>query len=170
MDFPYNAIIGKGTLNIFEVGLHSSYLHMKIPSNQRVISTYGSQESIRRTEATMQDPKIVYNIDGAEAQVQVSEKQIKDKASLVDQPKPMLLYEDVADQKVFFCNQLSLKQQSDLKMFLFHNKDVFAWSTNDLCEVGRSIIEHALNVDRSSRPRKQKLCKMSENKAQGAKA
>jgi hypothetical protein len=81
----------------------------------------------------------------------------------------MLLYEDVADQKVFFCNQLSLKQESDLKMFLFHNKDVFAWSTNDLFEVGRSIIEHALNVDRSSRPRKQKLCKMSEDKAQGAK-
>jgi hypothetical protein len=70
----------------------------------------------------MQDPKIVYNIYGAEAQVQVSEKQIKEKASLVDQPKPMLLYEDVADQKVFFCNQLSSKQEPDLKRFLFITK------------------------------------------------
>jgi hypothetical protein len=47
--------------------------------------------------------------------------------------------------------------------------DVFAWSTNDLCGVDRSIIDNALNVDPSARPRKQKLCKMSEDKAKGAK-
>jgi hypothetical protein len=43
--------------------------------------------------------------------------------------------------------------------------DVFVWSVNDLCGVDRSIIEHALNVDPSSRPRKQKFRKMSEDKA-----
>jgi hypothetical protein len=53
---------------------------------------------------------------------------------------------------------------------LLHNKDVFAWSSNDLCGVDRSIIEHALNVDPSVRPRKQKLRRMSEDKAEGAKA
>jgi hypothetical protein len=42
MEFPYNAIIGRGTLNIFEAVLHSAYLCMKIPSNQGVISVYGS--------------------------------------------------------------------------------------------------------------------------------
>ena len=36
MDFPYNAIIGRGTLNVFEAVLHSAYLCMKIPSNQGV--------------------------------------------------------------------------------------------------------------------------------------
>jgi hypothetical protein len=51
-----------------------------------------------------------------------------------------------------------------------HNKDVFAWSANDLCRVDRSIIEHALNVDPSARPRKQKLRKMSKDKVEGAKA
>jgi hypothetical protein len=39
-----------------------------------------------------------------------------------------------------------------------------------MCEVDRSIIEHALNVDPRVRPRKQKLRKMSEDKAEGAKA
>jgi hypothetical protein len=53
---------------------------------------------------------------------------------------------------------------------LFHNKDDFAWSTNDLCGVDRSIIAHTLNVDPSSRPQKQKLRKMFEDKAKGAKA
>jgi hypothetical protein len=40
MEFPYNAIIGRGTLNIFEVVLHLAYFCMKIPSNQ------GSYQSI----------------------------------------------------------------------------------------------------------------------------
>jgi hypothetical protein len=33
MEYPYNAIIGRGTLNAFEVMLHPTYLCMKIPSN-----------------------------------------------------------------------------------------------------------------------------------------
>jgi hypothetical protein len=47
---------------------------------------------------------------------------------------------------------LSSEKESVLKRFL-------------LCGVDRSIIEHALNVDPSSRPRKQKFRKMSEDKA-----
>jgi hypothetical protein len=67
IEFPYNAIIGRGILNIFEAVLHSAYLCMKIPRNQGVISVYGSQEVARRAEGTLQEPKIVYNIDEAEA-------------------------------------------------------------------------------------------------------
>jgi hypothetical protein len=65
-DLSYNAIIGKGTLNIFEALLHSTYLCIKIPSNQGVISVY---DRARRANETLQEPKIVYNIDKAEAQV-----------------------------------------------------------------------------------------------------
>jgi hypothetical protein len=32
MEYPYNAIIGRGTLNAFEAILHPTYLCMKIPS------------------------------------------------------------------------------------------------------------------------------------------
>jgi hypothetical protein len=32
MEFPYNAIIGRGTLNVFEAVLHLSYLCIKIPA------------------------------------------------------------------------------------------------------------------------------------------
>jgi hypothetical protein len=111
VEFPYNAIIGRGTLNIFEAVLHSAYLCMKIPSNQGVISVYGSQEATKRVGGTLQEPKIVYNIDEAETQAQASEKQIKEKVSSVDQPKPILLYEYVAGQWVFFGNQLSSEQE-----------------------------------------------------------
>jgi hypothetical protein len=85
----------------------------------------------------------------------------------VDQPKPVLLCDDVAEHRVFFGSQLTSEQESNIRRFPFHKKDVFAWSTNDLCVVNRSVIEHALNVDPSVRPRKQKLQMMFEDKAEG---
>jgi hypothetical protein len=80
----------------------------------------------------------------------------------------MLLCEDVAEQKVLLGSQLSDEQEKTLLKFLFNNKDVFAWSANDLCGVNRDAIEHSLNVDPTIRPRRQKLRKMSEDKAEGA--
>jgi hypothetical protein len=91
-----------------------------------------------------------------------------EKAASADQPKPMLLCEDIAEQKVLLGSQLSEEQEKTLIRFLFNNKDVFAWSANDLCGVNRDIIEHSLNVDSSFRPRKQRLRKMSDDKAEDA--
>jgi hypothetical protein len=42
MEYPYNAIIGRGTLNAFEAILHPTYLCMKIPSEQGPINVHGS--------------------------------------------------------------------------------------------------------------------------------
>jgi hypothetical protein len=42
MDYPYNAIIGRGTLNAFEAILHPAYLCLKIPSDQGPIAIHGS--------------------------------------------------------------------------------------------------------------------------------
>jgi hypothetical protein len=50
MDYPYNTIIGRGTLNAFEAVLHPIYLCMKIPSDQGPIVVHGSQEAARRVE------------------------------------------------------------------------------------------------------------------------
>jgi hypothetical protein len=80
----------------------------------------------------------------------------------------MLLCKDIAEQKVLFWSQLSDEQEKTLLNFLFNNKDVFAWSANDLCGVNRDVIEHSLNVDPATRSRKQKLRKMSDDKAKGA--
>jgi hypothetical protein len=80
----------------------------------------------------------------------------------------MLLCEDVAEKKVLFGSQLSKEQERALLNFLFNNRDVFDWSANDLCGVNRDVIEHSLNVDPTIRPRKQKLRKMLDDKAEGA--
>jgi hypothetical protein len=61
-----------------------------------------------------------------------------------------------------------MSRKKTLIRFLFNNKDVFAWTANDLCGVNRDVIEHSLNMDPSFRPRKQRLRKMSDDKAEGA--
>jgi hypothetical protein len=80
----------------------------------------------------------------------------------------MLLCEDIANQRVLLGSQLSDEQEKTLLRFLFNNKDVFSWKTNDLCGVNRDVIEHSLNMDPSFRPRKQRLRKMYEDKVEGA--
>jgi hypothetical protein len=164
MDYPYNAIIGRGILNAFEVVLHPAYLCMKKPSDQGPIAMHGSQEASRRAKGNWTDSKAIHNIDEVEAH----QKHIRDKAASMDQLKYMLLCEDIAEQKVFFGSQLSDEQEKTLLKFMFNNKDGFAWTANDLCGVNIDVIEHSLNVDRSIRPRKQKLRKMSDDKAEGA--
>jgi hypothetical protein len=52
MEYPYNAIIGRGTLNPFEAILHPAYLCMKIPSDQGPIAVHGSQEAAKRAEGS----------------------------------------------------------------------------------------------------------------------
>jgi hypothetical protein len=47
MEYPYNASIDRGTLNAFEAILHTTYLCMKIPSEQGPIVVHGSQEAAR---------------------------------------------------------------------------------------------------------------------------
>jgi hypothetical protein len=97
MEYPYNAIIGQGTLNAFEAILHPTYLCMKIPLDQGPIAIHGSQEAARRGEGSWTDSKAIHNIDRAEACQQYKHK--REKAASVDQPKPMLLCEDIADQR-----------------------------------------------------------------------
>ena len=120
---------------------------MKIPSKQGPIAVHGSQEAARKAEGNWTDSKALHNIDGAEACEQYRYK--REKVASTDQPKPMLLCEDIAEQKVLLGSQLSEEQEKNLLRFLFNNKDVFAWSANDLCGVNRDVIEHSLNVDPS---------------------
>jgi hypothetical protein len=80
MEYPYNAIIGRGTLNAFEAILHPAYLCMKIPSEQGPIVVHGSQEAARKAEGNWTHSKAIHNIDGAEACEQYRYKREKVRA------------------------------------------------------------------------------------------
>jgi hypothetical protein len=116
MECPYNAIIGRGTLNAFEAILHPTYLCMKIPSEQGPIDVHGSKEAARRAEGNWTDSKAIHNIDGVEACQQYKYK--REKVASADQPKPMLLCEDIAEQRVLLGSQLSEEQEKTAKIFI----------------------------------------------------
>jgi hypothetical protein len=82
---------------------------MKIPSEQGPIAVHGSQEAIRRAEGNWTDSKAIHNIDEAEAYQQYKHK--REKVASADQPKRMLLCEDIAEQTVLLGSQLSDEQE-----------------------------------------------------------
>jgi hypothetical protein len=96
---------------------------MKIPSEQGSIAVHRSQEAARRAKGSWTDSKAIHNIDEAEVYQQYKHK--REKAASADQPKLMLLCEDIAEQKVMLGSQLSEEQEKTLLRFLFNNKDVF---------------------------------------------
>jgi hypothetical protein len=50
MLYPYNAIFGRGLLNIFEATLHSAFLCLKVPATFSVITIFSSQKEARNIE------------------------------------------------------------------------------------------------------------------------
>jgi hypothetical protein len=88
---------------------------MKIPSEQGPIAVHGSQKAARKAEGSWTDSKAIHNIDEVEAYQQYKHK--REKAASADQPKPMLLCEDIADQKVLLGSQLSGEQEKTLLSF-----------------------------------------------------
>jgi hypothetical protein len=45
MIYPYNAIMGRGSINKFEAAIHGLYLCMKISDPQGMITAYGNQQT-----------------------------------------------------------------------------------------------------------------------------
>jgi hypothetical protein len=76
----------------------------------------------------------------------------------------------VLDRIVCIGVEASQQEQVELLAFLDKSNDVFAWSTSNLVEVSRDVIEHRLQISLSARPKKQKLHKMSEGKVKEVKA
>jgi hypothetical protein len=50
MVYPYNTIMGRGSINKFEAAIHGLYLCMIIPGPQGVITVYGNQQTARNIE------------------------------------------------------------------------------------------------------------------------
>jgi hypothetical protein len=92
-------------------------------------------------------------------------KRGKEKANVEDyQIKKVPLDKHIPDKMVMISATLGEEEEKELLEFLCKNKDVFAWSASDLRGVSRDIIEHKFDIDPSIKAKKQKLCKMSNDK------
>jgi hypothetical protein len=177
ISYPYNAIFGRGSINTFEVALHSLYLCLKIPATQGVILFHSSQKDARNIEQGFASGHINVNClqDGkTEDHSSITNRQSE--GSFGSRPielecKIQTIPVDlrVLDKMVTISQDLAPSEEEELHLFLDKNSDVFAWKTSDLMGVSRDIIEHKLEVNPSAWPRKQRLHKMSDKKITAAK-
>ena len=173
MNYPYNAIFGRGLINTFEAIIHQLYLCMKIPASKGVITVRGNQQLARDIErGVAPGQKNVHLVEADKKPLPLKELN-RDKEETFQQEcqvKKVPLDRPLPDRQVTISAALEPKEEHELLEFLNKNKDVFAWSACDLRGINRDIIEHRLDIDPKIKPKKQKLRKMSDDKVAAVKA
>jgi hypothetical protein len=168
MMYPYNAIMGRGSINKFEAAIHGLYLCMKIPGPQGAITVYGNQQAACNIERNIHC--LTAQREVPEATRPTANEHEKAQLQSNDGMKTVPLDQATAKQMIIISEDLTSHDEERLISCLSRNKDVFAWSALDLVGVSRTIIEHSLGIDPSVRPKKQRLRKMSDEKTEAAKA
>lgn len=148
MNFDDNVIFGKGVINAFDVVIRQSFLReilRRLIWQGNLMCTCSkrglSQQAMRK------DPE--YPGDT------LPRDNEKKRMIEVAPTKKVQLEDDVFDRVVTIGADLEPTEESRLMEFLHNNKDVFAWSANDLKGVDRAIIEHRLDIDLKTKPKKQ---------------
>jgi hypothetical protein len=173
--YPYNAIMGRGSINKFEAAIHGLYLCMKILGPQGVITVYGNQQTTRNIEKDfVPGQRNVHYLSAKrkyfESNRPIADEKVKAQLHSNDETKAVPLDLATPRQTVIISEDLTSRDEEKLISCLSRNKDVFAWSALNLVGVSRSIIDHSLGIDPSMRPKKQRLRKMSDEKTEAAKA
>jgi hypothetical protein len=175
MVYPYNAIMGRGSINKFEAAIHRLYLCMKIPGPQGVITVYGNQQTAHNIERDFISGQrnvhcLTAQREGFEGTRPAANEKVKAQLQSNDGTKAVPLDPATPKQTGIISEDLTSQDEDKLTSCLSHNKDVFAWSAHDLVGFSRTIIEHGLGINPSVRPRKQRLRKMSDEKTKATKA
>jgi hypothetical protein len=159
----YNAIIGRPTLNKLRAITSTYHLKMKFPTDNGIGEVRGDQVAARNCyNITLRDPikreTLEVKIDNPGQGMQKAEPAEDMDEVEIDGP----------DKKVKVGSQLSREIRDKLKHFLQSNKDVFAWTHEDMPGIDPSVIVHQLNVDPSSKPVKQKRRSFAPERNQAA--
>jgi hypothetical protein len=168
MVYPYNAIMGRGSINKFEAAIDRLCLCMKISGPQGVITVYGNQQTARTIERDCVSGQrdvhcLTTQREVLEATRPTANELEKAQLQSNDGTKTVPLDPATPRQTVIISKDLTSQGEEKLISCLSRNKDVFAWSALDLVGVSRTIIEHSLGIDPSVR-KKQRLRKMSNEK------
>ena len=156
MYYPYNALFRRGTLNAFEAVISYSYLCMKMPAINGVITVHGDQTEARNIEKEYTlGQKNVHAIVEEEEKEETENAKPQTKAQAYEETKRVHLDPLVPDKQVINGTGLSQQEEDKLVEFLRSNKDIYAWSSNNLGGVSRNIIEYKLDIDPKVRQKSQ---------------
>jgi ribonuclease HI len=131
MVYPYNAIMGRGSINKFEAAIHGLYLCMKIPGLQGVITVYGNQQTAHNIERDfIPGQRNVHYLttqrEAPEATRPTANKHEKAQLHSNDGTKTVSLDQATPKQTVIISKDLTSQNEERLISCLSRNKDVFA--------------------------------------------
>ncbi|GAV79632.1 hypothetical protein CFOL_v3_23096 [Cephalotus follicularis] len=152
---PYNAIIGRPGLNLMEAIVSTRHLLMKFPTRFGVGEARGDQQAARQCYKTA-------IVDRGKEKVLVFTN-VELRGDMDPEcPRPV---EDVVQvplevgnsERIFqVSSHLGEGEQGELITFLRDNKDVFAWSAEEVPGISPSVMTHRLSVDPARTPTRQK--------------
>uniref|UniRef100_A0A2N9HST9 RNA-directed DNA polymerase n=1 Tax=Fagus sylvatica TaxID=28930 RepID=A0A2N9HST9_FAGSY len=144
----YNAIIGRPTLNRLRAVTSTYHLLLKFPTEHGIGEVRGDQVAARECYLAS------LGSGGQNQTMTIEEQKILVKPS--GELDTIELEDGRPERTTKVGADLPPKMKESLVQFLKDNKDVFAWSHEDMPSINPSIISHKLNVDPSLRPIKQK--------------
>ncbi|GAV65732.1 hypothetical protein CFOL_v3_09246, partial [Cephalotus follicularis] len=152
---PYNAIIGRPGLNLLEAIVSTRHLLMKFPTRFGVGEVRGDQEVARRCY------KITISDKGKGKVLSIANVELRGDVE-PERPQPVedvlqVLVEEGNDERVLQVgSQLGEAEKEELITFLRDNKDVFAWSAEEVPGISPDVMVHKLSVDPARPPIRQK--------------
>ena len=118
MYYPYNALFERGTLNAFEAVISYSYLCMKMPAINGVITVYGDQTEARNIEKeyTLGQKNVHAIVEEEKEETENVKPQTK--AQACEETKRVPLDPLVLDKQVIIGTKLSQEEEDKLVEFL----------------------------------------------------
>ncbi|KAL5565983.1 hypothetical protein UlMin_029147 [Ulmus minor] len=149
---PYNAIIGRPTLNKIRAVTSTYHLLVKFPTVGGIGIPRGDQTESRE----------IYEAANRSAQVQGIKSSAKSHdetptTNILNENGSIIKSESIKTAGVHGVNAIRLKDVVHyLIVFLREHRDVFAWSHEDMPGIDPNVIVHHLNIDPNFKPVKQK--------------
>ncbi|GAV57243.1 hypothetical protein CFOL_v3_00781 [Cephalotus follicularis] len=162
---PYNAIVGRPGLNLMEALVSTRHLLVKFPIRFGVGEVREDQQVARQCYKTAimdKGKEKVLPIANVELKGEVEPKRPHPVEDVVQVP----LEEGNAERVLQVGSQHGEVEKEELITFLKNNKDVFAWSAEEVPGIRPEVIVHKLSMDPMRPPTTQKKRNFSPKKQQ----
>ncbi|GAV67748.1 hypothetical protein CFOL_v3_11252 [Cephalotus follicularis] len=143
---PYNAIVGRPGLNLLETIVSTRHLLVKFPTRFGAGEVRGDQEVARicyKTAISDKGKGKVLSIANVELRGDVE----PERPQLVEDVLQVPIEEGNEERVLQVGSQLAEADKEELITFLRDNRDVFAWSAEEVPDISSEVMVHKLSVD-----------------------
>ncbi|GAV57847.1 hypothetical protein CFOL_v3_01383 [Cephalotus follicularis] len=151
----YNAIVGRPGLNLMEAIVSTRHLVMKFPTRFGMGEVRGDQQVARQCyKTTIMDKgkEKVLPIANVELRGDVEPERPQPDEEVLQVP----VEEGNEERIIQVGSQLGEVEKGELITFLRNNKDVFAWSAEEVFGISPEVMVHELSMDPMRPPTRQK--------------